>query len=156
MLKINAITFNYLDSPAGMMGCPYICWKLESDRRGVVQRTYRLRLALDAALQNCVYDSGVVLSGQSANVRPSVELDGLTRYYANVQVSDIYGENADITGTFITAYKRAEFWTGRFVSVETEADKDLSFGTLLRKEFSVRAGVVSAYFVGTAHGLYTA
>ena len=49
-----------------------------------------------------------------------------------------------------------EPWQGVFISAEPEADRTQSYGTLLRKEFSVSGPVKEAYLIASAHGLYHA
>lgn len=47
-------------------------------------------------------------------------------------------------------------WRGRFISAEPESDKDKSYGTLLRRTFTISRPLREAWLVCTAHGLYHA
>lgn len=156
MLKIDSIKTNYMTEPSGIIGSAQISWALSSDKRNVHQKSYRLRISKTGDFNDCVYDSGTVFSDESAHIRPELNLESITRYYIQVQVTDDLGETAQAQSSFITGYSHIDQWQGSFISVESPEDKDESFGTLLRREFVVSGKIKSAYFVGTAHGLYQA
>lgn len=53
------------------------------------------------------------------------------------------------------SFSRVQFaWRGQFISAEPESDKEQSYGTLLRKEFTITKPLREAWLVSTAHGLY--
>lgn len=47
-------------------------------------------------------------------------------------------------------------WQGSFISAEPESDRDQSYGTLLRRTFTISRPLREAWLVCTAHGLYHA
>ena len=154
MLNLDKLLINYMDSPSGVEREPVIGWKLSSDRRNVTQHSYRIRISESPSFDECVFDSGEVVSDESAHVRPKAGLKSIKRYYIRAEVTDDAGEKAAGNSSFITAYMDITEWAGEFITAEQEADKDESFGTLLRKEFYIDSLPQAAYFVGTAHGLY--
>ena len=154
MLNLDKLLINYMDSPSGVEREPVIGWKLSSDRRNVTQHSYRIRISESPSFDECVFDSGEVVSDESAHVRPKARLKSIKRYYIRAEVTDDAGEKAAGNSSFITAYMDNTEWAGEFITAEQEADKDESFGTLLRKEFYIDSLPQAAYFVGTAHGLY--
>ena len=58
MLKINRIHIDYQINPVGLSEMPQFGWELESSRRNVIQKAYRLQLAKDIAFgcKNLGYD----------------------------------------------------------------------------------------------------
>lgn len=85
----------------------HFSWQLQSEQRGVLQTSYSLQIATDAAFGNVVWKSGTVNSDQSVYVeaggfKPSAQ----TRYYWRVTVSDNKGETA-------TSTEKAYFETGQ-------------------------------------------
>ena len=84
----------------------HLSWQLDSELRGVVQTSYAVQIATDAAFGNVVWESGTVISDQNI----FVELKGFspkaeTRYYWRVTVCDNKGGTA-------TSAEKAYFETG--------------------------------------------
>ena len=84
----------------------HFSWQLESEQRGVVQTSYNVQIATDAAFADVVWTSGSVSSDASVFVEangftPAAE----TRYYWRVTVSDNRGNKA-------TSTEKAYFDTG--------------------------------------------
>ena len=153
MLKIISLTTNYLKNPSGIIGIPQIGWAIESDKSCTVQTCYHLTIADSSG--KVIYDSGEVLSSQSAHIETELGLEDITEYTVSVRVTDNYGETASSVSHFITGYQVSENWEGDFISVDYGYPAE-SFSTLLRKEFLVEGQVRDAFFIGSAHGLYNA
>lgn len=68
MLRAVKIRMEYLEHPVGLGGLPWFGWVLESDRKNVVQKAYRLQIAEDSQFERLIYDSGVVESRESVHV----------------------------------------------------------------------------------------
>ena len=76
----------------------HFSWQLQSEQRGVMQTSYSLQIASDAAFGNVVWESGTVNSDQSVYVEASgFTPASQTRYYWRVTVSDNKGETATST-----------------------------------------------------------
>ena len=157
MLKISRMLLDYQTDPVGLDHAPRFGWELESDRRNVAQRAYRLQVAEDALFGHVCFDSGRVESGESAHAAaPGLKLASARRYYARVRVSDGTEESGWSEPTsFVTALLTPEEWRAPFVSAENkESDKECSKGTYVRGSFALKKAVKSAYAFTTALGLY--
>ena len=94
MLNITKIYMDYEENQSGITHVPQFSWILESDKRNVIQSSYELQIAKDAAFDEMVYDSKVAESSASAHILPEVALESVTRYYVRVRVS-AQGETTD-------------------------------------------------------------
>ena len=110
MLNLDKLLINYMDSPSGVEREPVIGWKLSSDRRNVTQHSYRIRISESPSFDECVFDSGEVVSDESAHVRPKAGLKSIKRYYIRAEVTDDAGEKAAGNSSFITAYMYIFRW----------------------------------------------
>ena len=86
---------NDLDEPLGIpVAAPTLSWQIDSERRGVTQQAYQVRVATDAARLGApdVWDSGKVVSDHSVDVRyagPALKPD--SDYVWSVRVWDDQG-----------------------------------------------------------------
>lgn len=94
-----------LTNPVGIDKAPTFSWILQSDERGVMQKSYRIMVCSDSDCSNIVWDSGVVESDQSVMVSPNHTFAPSTRYYWKVTVTDNKGNEA-------TSTEKAYFETG--------------------------------------------
>lgn len=94
-----------LTNPVGIDKAPTFSWILQSDERGVMQKSYRIMVCSDSDCSNIVWDSGVVESDQSVMVSPNHTFAPSTRYYWKVTVIDNKGNEA-------TSTEKAYFETG--------------------------------------------
>lgn len=154
MLELRNVSVNYLDAPNGIVHHPQIGWKLVSDNRDTFQTGYRLIISKSSDFSDCVYDSGAVNSDRSAHICPEFPLEDMTKYYIKVEVRDCHGESASGKGQFISGFQEPSNWPAKFISPESRENKDESSGALMRKEFFIEEQFSSAYFFGTAHGIY--
>lgn len=119
---ISALRTESMETPLGLDEArPLFSWQMSSDRTGASQKAYRLLVA--EGLQNLdsgvyVYDSGVVRSAESLNIPyKGTALDGTTRYYWKVIVTDETGNSVESeptwfeTGLMNKGWSRAE-WIG--------------------------------------------
>ena len=150
MLKVSHVQINYLPEPTGVCGPALLSWALESDRRGVHQQSYRVRV-LDG--EQLVYDSGNVESDRSVGVEVSLPWHSITRYTVRVQVTDGRECSPWAQTCLVTGFQDPTEWRGQFVSAEPESDRNQSYGTLLRRKFALRKPVREAWLVASAHGL---
>ncbi|MEV6103913.1 family 78 glycoside hydrolase catalytic domain [Streptomyces sp. NPDC051940] len=93
--SVGDLTANALDDPLGIpLSAPALGWKLDSERRGVTQRAYEIRVASSAGrlADPDVWDSGKVTSRESVGVRyGGPALRPRTDYVWSVRVWDDQG-----------------------------------------------------------------
>ena len=156
MLDVKTILMDYLTEPVGVEETPRFGWLAEDDQPGAVQTAYQLQIAREAAFTAPLWDSGWVMSEESAHVEvPQLPLESAARYFARVRIRDNHDQESpwSDTASFVTGLTRRE-WQGRFITAETPADASNSKGTYLRGETQVQGEVAEAYICATAHGLY--
>ncbi|MGG4033241.1 glycoside hydrolase family 78 protein [Paenibacillus cisolokensis] len=137
---------------------PRISWRLQGDRRDVLQTAYRIQVSLDDAFRQIVWDSGKVESDASTHI----ELDGLsvksrTVYYYRIQAWDNGGETSDWSETawWETGLLDYREWQAQWIAYPEAHLAALGEACpIFRRTFDVRDGVVSARIYATAHGVY--
>ncbi|MDD3338672.1 MAG: family 78 glycoside hydrolase catalytic domain [Lachnospiraceae bacterium] len=156
MVKVENLRINYQKEIMGIEGTPRFSWEIQSDRRNVLQQSYQIQIAGDAAFAQMVYDSGNVASECSVQVvLEDFSLEPLSGYYVRVRVTtgdeqSAWSESAHMVSGMLTE----ESWEASFVSAETPEDKDDSKGTYVRGGFRVEKEVREAYACCTALGVY--
>lgn len=156
MIAISDLKVNYLAEPAGIKNQFYLSWAIESDRRNVAQDTYQIQVRKAEEDSVNSYDSGIVESSQSVQVPVNMELESIVRYIVCVRITAASETSEWKEAKFVSGLQNPEEWRGKFISAEPEEDKDKSYGTLLRQEFTLKASVKEAWFVSSAHGIYHA
>ncbi|KOS08227.1 alpha-L-rhamnosidase [Flavobacterium akiainvivens] len=159
--KITGLVTEGLTNPLGIdTPQPHFSWKLESDKRNVMQSAYEIKVTTDEAglKSKVLWTSGKVTSDQSLYVPyGGSALASGQRYYWQVRVWDNKGK---ASGWSTPAYwqmgllKEAD-WKAQWISPGYEEDP-LRACPLMRKEFSIGKKVKSATAYITAHGLYEA
>lgn len=148
---------DYQENPTGVDQMPQFGWELESDRRNVTQKSYRLQIGEDREFTSLVYDSEETKSEESAHVfAKGADLKSAGKYYVRVRVSDGTEDSGwSPAAYFVTALLSGEEWKAPFVSAETEDSyREESKGTCVRGTFQVRGKIKEAYAFTTALGLY--
>ena len=156
MFEIKELYINYEKNPLGIVSIPQFGWELISDKRNVKQHSYHLQIATEVTFAELIFDSGVVISEESAHVKlETLNLESAKHYFVRVNVSDGEEETGWCeTATFVTALLNEE-WKALFVSAETDDSyKEESKGTYVRGTFNVKKEVKEAYAYTTALGLY--
>ncbi|MBO7120001.1 MAG: family 78 glycoside hydrolase catalytic domain, partial [Bacteroidaceae bacterium] len=104
----------------------HLSWQLESEQRGVMQTSYNVEIATDAAFGNVVWTSGTVESDKSVDVEtngftPSAE----TRYYWRVTVTDNKGGSAISSekAYFETGLMNSDAWSSTYWIKPTTNDQ---------------------------------
>lgn len=156
MLKVNRIHINYETNPVGISDVPQFGWEIESDRRNVLQKWYQLQIAENREFSELIYDSGEVMSEQSAYIRPrDINLRPAFKYYVRVRVADKKEETAWSEESYFVTSLLSEPWKAPFMSAETEDFyKECSKGTYVRGVFVLKKQIKEAYAFTTALGLY--
>lgn len=156
MLQIKKITVNSEENPVGITGMPEFSWILASDQRNTIQISYHLEIAEDPEFSRKVYETAEETEDSVHHRFADFSMRSLTRYYWRAEVTDNHGEKSGFCapGSFVTGLMDQGEWRAEFISAETEADKDNSKGTCLRKQFLKQGEVREAYVCVTALGLY--
>lgn len=154
MLKAVKLTCEHLHNPVGVCCAPRFSWQLESAAKAVFQAARQIQVAAEPAFASPVWDSGKTTCGKNILVPYAGErLAHQTRYWWRVRVWDAASRESDWSeaATFATALPE---WTAPFVSGETPDAGASSAETMVRGEFTVKKGVVSAIVNATALGVY--
>lgn len=157
MLTVKRLHIDYETDPVGLDAAPQFGWELAGNARGIVQTAYRLLIARDAGFADVAYDSGLVKSRRSAQVRAEgLQLASSTRYFVRVQAESETEQSAwSPTATFVTALMTTQEWCAPFVSAETDDSyQTCSKGTLVRGIVNVKKPLKAAFAHTTALGLY--
>ena len=97
--EVCMLRVNYEKDPSCVDGAPLFSWGYNTEKRGTVQKTYRLKVAESEeklAAEELVWDSGVIESRDNVAVRFGGDesvLKEATRYYWNVAVTTEAGDS---------------------------------------------------------------
>ena len=162
-LQVTGLRTEDYHNPVGIdKSVVHFSWQLQSEKRGVVQTSYNVQIATDAAFGNIVWETGNV--GSDASV--FVEANGFTpsaqtRYYWRVTVSDNKGERATSTekAYFETGLMTAEAWSGtHWIKASTNAAGSDSEGPITDYEvevkFNVKQLAAGLIFAASDHSNY--
>ncbi len=160
-MELKRLRTLHMENPMGIDVNPYFSWMLESERQNVIQKSYRLYVK--DSQEDFVWDSGWVESDENTFIPYEGEkLRSREKYHWTVEVRNNYGETADSTAYFETAFLDRNEWTAVWAeSVLPVTERKDGFGnqppaTMFRRSFSTKEErkVVSARFYATAHGVY--
>lgn len=154
MIKLSDLKINYIKNPSGIRGNISLSWVIESSQRNVLQENYQIQVNGYGLESELLYDSGVVESNQSVGIPLELNIKSIRRYTVRVRVTAGGELSQWAEAYFVSAFTNAKEWKGQFISAEAEQDYNQSYGTLIRKEFTVCKPVKEAWLVSTAHGLY--
>lgn len=156
-LTVNSLRTSAMHNPIGTDDAtPTFSWVMESSQRDVMQCSYSLKIAADAGMGNIVWQSGTVKSDRSVDVTASgLSLQPRTRYYWQVTVTDNRGNTAVSSekAYFETGLMDAGAW-GQTKWIKTTAQP--SGAPMMRREFTVKAGVKRARLYSSGLGIYNA
>jgi len=167
MLRIYDLRCEYLTDPVGIDApFPRLSWKLESDHRGIMQTSYRIRAVSEGT---AVWNSGKVISTESQYIAYGGErLKSRERISWTVEVTAVdetggemasESEKASFEMGLLTAEDWKALWIDADDSMRTDAEADIPYivrkpAVYLKKNFTVRQGLKYARIYQTAHGLY--
>lgn len=173
MLKIVGLRCNHQKTPFGITDTPVLSWQLLSEEQNIKQEAYQLLIHNSGKL---MYDSGKIYTSQSIEVVPegfcTVSGEG---YHWEIKVWDDQGREAANKDYFEAApgqfsarwiepsipglkyEKPIPLMLNMTLKIKPKLppEKRLLPVTLLRKEFTVKSGLVRARAYATAHGVYS-
>ncbi len=159
MLEAVLLRTEYLENPLGLdVNKPRLGWKLRSDGTNIMQSAYRVQASKTDGFTNVIWDSDKVESSRSQGVLyAGPELKSMERIYWRVKVwSNNEEEPAFSEPTFFeSGLLLTSDWKAQWIEPEKEVDI-LAYkpAPYIRKEFTVKRGLVSARACFTAKGLY--
>lgn len=142
-LTVGDLSVNTLHNPAGIDGSPRFGWKLCSNSRGTVQKSFTVNIYGDAEGKDLYWSSGKITSEESQNVSfPELELDPSTTYFWDVEVSDNFSKNArpEKKGRFTTGLMND--WGGARWIAQSPLPHD-STGRYMDLQIDVKITVIS-------------
>ncbi|HZH35818.1 MAG TPA: alpha-L-rhamnosidase N-terminal domain-containing protein, partial [Flavisolibacter sp.] len=162
--KVERLLCENRTNPVGLdISQPRFSWQLASDKRGVMQSAYEIRVAGDAASlqtgKSLVWNSGKISSDQSVYVPyQGSALESGKKYYWQVRVWDNAGKASawSPSAYWQTAFLQADDWKARWITVGFAEDTVLRPSPLFRKTFPVAKKVQSATAFITSLGMYEA
>ncbi len=153
-VQVGGLTVNDRTNPLGIGGeRPHFGWVSTSNRRGVVQSAYELRVG-GAAGKGDIWSTGKVASSRQVDVAyGGPALRTATRYHWQVRVWDGNGKAGGWSrpAWFETGLLTATDWNG----ADWLADQDAPLGWAdyaVDTEFSLKALVIGVFFRSTAAG----
>jgi len=158
MLQVTHLQTEYRNNPLGLdTKAPRLGWRLKSDHTNVMQHAYQVQSSADETFKDVIWDSGKVESDQSQRIRyDGTELKSMERIYWRVKVWSNQEESEfSLPVFFETGLFEISDWKAKWIEPEGEVDPDAyKPAPYLRKEFTVKKGLVSAKAYMTSKGLY--
>lgn len=156
-MRIYDLKTEHRARPIGLdAASPRFSWKLESDRKNVMQSSYQILAYADEGGKCVLWDSGAVDGDKSQCVRwEGPDLKSAERVYWKVRIN-AGGEFAESEMTYFEmGLLRGEDWRARWIEPEGDVNfQEFQPAPYLRKTFRVKEGLRSARIYQTAHGLY--
>ena len=165
MLRIYDLRCEYKHNPVGIdVPEPRLSWRLSSERRNTMQGAYQVQAVLtEEHLQEgrtLLWDSGKCMTDQSLHVKyQGPALESRQRCFWRVRIWD--GNDADCGWSAAAFWEMGLLdrrdWTAAMIRPDLAEDPQRSEPCpLLRREFTLKAGIRTARLYITAHGLYEA
>ena len=159
-LRVEALRTEYQQNPIGLdVRVPRLSWRIQTERRGTMQRAYQLRVATDSTslARGLLWDSGKIAS-ESSIFRPygGPPARSATRYYWQVRVWDDAGRMSpwSAPGFWETGLLDRADWRAQWITPDLSEDTSRANPSpILRREFTLAPGVASARLYVTSLGL---
>lgn len=137
---------------------PRLSWKLDTDKKAVLQTAYAIRVATDTKFsrKSLVWNSGKTTSPQSVLIPYGGDpLQSGQRYYWQVKVWDNQGQESDWSepAFWETGLLNTSDWKAEWIEPLQDTVQD-GPAYLLRKDFSLNRNIANARAYVSARGLY--
>ena len=167
-LKVGALTVEGRDSLLGSdVIQPRLSWKLQSDKRNVVQTAYRILVASSKEAlekdQADIWDSGKTGGDSSLNITyKGKPLDAFQSYYWKVKVWTADNQQATSDPAFWSmGLLQPADWQAKWIGLDKTSERDAPDSTFtrlaaryLRREFSASKQIATATVYVSGMGLY--
>lgn len=152
ILQVTNLTCEYRTNPLGIdLNQPRLSWRIESDRRGTLQHSYKIQVSLTEGFENPLWDTGVIESDQSLHIEyDGPSLVSRTRYYYRIKVWDNFGRESnwcDISW-WETALLDSSEWKASWITPNPEEIHPQAEPTfMLRKQFELKSKLNQRVFM---------
>ena len=160
-MRVYDLKTEYRIDPIGIdAAAPRFSWKLKSEKRSVMQRSYRILACTKPDENALLWMSDQVESGQSQHVLwQGPALRSRQRVYWKVQVEAGNGEMSESAESdwvfFEMGLLSPQDWRAQWIEPgEQDAYQTYQAAPYLRRSFTVKPGLTQARIYQTAHGLY--
>lgn len=157
--QVKNLQTEYRVNPMGIDSkCPHFSWQLLSEKRGIIQKNYRIYIRKESIVSEIIYDSGYVEDSTSTNVVLKDFLpEPCTRYYWTVEVTNTYDESVmSKENSFFETGLLGTDWDGaKWISVDSFEDNYDKSSPLFRKDFNLDSKIRKARLYTSALGVYT-
>ncbi|MFI5195233.1 MAG: alpha-L-rhamnosidase N-terminal domain-containing protein, partial [Chitinophagales bacterium] len=162
-VTVNNLLCENRENPLGVdVPAPRFNWALQSDRRGVTQSAYEIRVAPSATdlnkERNLVWNSGKINTAASVHVRyAGAALAPGKSYYWQVRIWDELGKASSWSkpAFWQTGLLDNANWKAKWIA-EATADTISGPSPLFRRAFNSPKKIAAATLFITCHGLYEA
>lgn len=157
-VQLTGLQSDHLENPIGIDNpAPRLSWKMEDDRQGAKQRSYRVLVGKDsiqvAGGTADMWDTGKIISGDILVTYAGKQLEPCTKYYWKVISDDLLDkEVASSVHSFETGMMNIKNWQGAWIG--DGKDKDYQPAPYFRKKFAAGKTIKSARAYIAAAGLY--
>lgn len=157
-VQLTGLQSDHLENPIGIDNpAPRLSWKMEDDRQGAKQRSYRVLVGKDsiqvAGGSADMWDTGKIISGDILVTYAGKQLEPCTKYYWKVISDDLLDkEVASSVHSFETGMMNIKNWQGAWIG--DGKDKDYQPAPYFRKKFAAGKTIKSARVYIAAAGLY--
>jgi alpha-L-rhamnosidase len=159
-VSVTNLVCENLKNPQGIgIVNPRLGWQLVSEKRGVMQTAYEIKVSAATGKAGVVWSSGKINSDQSVHVEYKGEpLRSAEKYTWQVRVWDNSGKASAWSekAYWQMGLLKPGDWKAKWISVGYEEKGDPHPAQQFRKEFSASKKIKSAVAFITAHGMYEA
>lgn len=157
-LEVVKLRTEDMHNPLGLDSTkPRLGWQLKTSACNVMQRAYRIQAASEPDFQHILWDTGKVEDDRSQGIPyEGPNPKSMERIYWRVKVWTHQGESAFSEAAFFEmGLLELEDWRAKWIEPESSVDRNqYQRPPYIRKEFTVKSGLVSARAYMTARGLY--
>ena len=157
--SIYELKCEYLVNPIGLdVKTPRLNWKIKDQRRGVIQKAYKISVGTDSTKvakgKGSYWSTGKVKSDDQMVVYSGKQLQPFKKYYWTVSIWDKDNNlvQASQTASFEMGMIESRNWKGSWISDSRDIDKKES--PYFRKEFKIEKKVKKARVYIAVAGLY--
>jgi alpha-L-rhamnosidase len=158
-LRVYDLKSEYLVNPIGLdVKTPRLAWKIKDQRRGAVQKAYKISVGIDsakvAAGKGSYWNTGRINADHQMVVYSGKELQAFQKYYWSLTVWDKNDKKVQSSSpaSFEMGMMETRNWKGSWISDSRDINKKES--PYFRKEFNIQKKIKKARVHIAAAGLF--